>query len=126
LFWAVGRSAAFRGARFSGGTVSLSTEFSGGLIDFNQARFSGGLVDFDSASFSGGLVCFTGARFSSGEVSFGGARFSGSTIEFGSAGFSGGEVDFSAVRDWSVPPTFPWTDTPPVGVKLPSAGEKAS
>ena len=30
------------------------------------------------------------------------------------------EVDFSKAIDWSAPPKFPWTDTPPPGVKLPS------
>ena len=30
------------------------------------------------------------------------------------------KVDFSNARDWSVPPAFPWTDTPPSGVKLPA------
>jgi hypothetical protein len=61
----------------------------------HDARFSGGRVDFSHAQFSGSWVTFTGAQF------------------------SGGEVTFSNAGDWSSPPAFPWTDTPPTGVKLP-------
>jgi hypothetical protein len=32
---------------------------------------------------------------------------------------SGATVDFSDASDWSYPPAFPWTGTPPPGVKLP-------
>ena len=52
-------------------------------------------------------------------VDFDRAQFSGGEVSFNYAKFSGGTVDFSSARDWSVPPTFPWTDTPPPGVKLP-------
>jgi hypothetical protein len=58
-------------------------------------------------------------------VYFGGAEFSGGEVYFRGADFSGGKVDFSRVGDWSTPPTFPWTDTPPPGVKLPSASGTA-
>jgi hypothetical protein len=44
--------------------------------------------------------------------------FSGSEVDFSGAKFSGGEVDFSYAGNWSSPPAFPWTDTPPPGVKL--------
>jgi len=65
------------------------------------------------------------AEFSGGEVGFG-AAFSGGTVHFRNALFSGGTVDFSEADDWSVPPKFPWTSTPPLGVKLPDTGGKAS
>jgi hypothetical protein len=65
------------------------------------------------------MVDFTFAQFSGGIVFFGGAQFSGGTVFFGAAQFSGGEVDFSRASVWSYPPEFPWTDTPPSGVKLP-------
>ena len=35
------------------------------------------------------------------------------------AEFSGGKVSFLSASDWSSPPAFPWTDTPPPGVSLP-------
>jgi hypothetical protein len=118
-------------ARFSGGVVTfVGTEFSGGLVTFDFAkfsrgqvvffdtRFSGGRVTF-GASFSGGVVDFNKAEFSKGKVSFVVAKFSGTQVDFRGAQFSGGEVDFSDPRDWSFPPVFPWTDTPPRGVKLP-------
>ena len=57
--------------------------------------------------------------FSGGTVDFSGATFSGGTVGFSGARFSGGTVDFSDPGDWSVPPAFPWTGTPPSGVKLP-------
>jgi hypothetical protein len=79
----------------------------GGGGDFAGARFSGGTVRFDRARFSGSQVDFRGARCSGSAVSFVGARFSGSA------------VDFSDPWDWSFLPEFPWTDTPPPGVKLP-------
>ena len=107
-------------ARFSGGTVHFhGARFSGGTVHFHAARCSGGTVDFGSARFSGGTVHFGFARFSGGTVDFGAARFSGGTVDFRAAQFSGSEVDFSAADDWSVPPSFPWTDTPPLGVRIP-------
>jgi hypothetical protein len=47
-------------------------------------------------------------------------HFSGGRVTFNRAQFSGGTVDFSDAADWSCPPAFPWTGTPPSGVKLPS------
>ena len=73
-------------------------------FDFNGVVFDGG--DFGGAQFSGGTVDFS-AQFSGGAVSFVGAQFSGGTVDFSRAGV------------WSYPPEFPWTDTPPSGVKLP-------
>jgi uncharacterized protein YjbI with pentapeptide repeats/uncharacterized membrane-anchored protein YhcB (DUF1043 family) len=110
----------FRGAVFSGGEVDFrGAEFSGGTVRFLDARFSGGQVDFDEAEFSGGTVSFYRAVFSGGKVDFRGAVFSGSEVRFLAAQFSSGTVDFSQVDDWSAPPAFPWTDSPPSGVKLP-------
>jgi uncharacterized protein YjbI with pentapeptide repeats len=138
-----GGPVSFIDARFSGGTVRFfSTKFSGGEVSFYDARFSGGTVDFRGARFSGGEVSFFGSRFSGGTVSFCatfsggtvyfsgseffggkvhfvGTRFSGGAVSFDDAKFSGTEVDFSDASDWSFPPTFPWTGTPPSGVKLP-------
>ena len=34
------------------------------------------------------------------------------------ARFPGSTVDFSGTGDWSFPPAFPWSDTPPPGVTL--------
>jgi Pentapeptide repeats (9 copies) len=144
-----GGEVSFRGAQFSGGTVNFlsaefdggkvffsravfsggaalfgGAEFSGGEVNFSSAHFSGGTVDFGSAGFSGGQVSFDGAEFSGGEVSFG-ARFSGGEVSFGGAVFSGSEVDFTNPGDWSVPPAFPWTDTPPTGVKLPKKEDQS-
>ena len=140
----------FSGVRFSGGLVSFfSTRFSGGNVLFDHAEFSGSDVSFTSAGFSAARVSFWDARFSAGDVDFRHARFSGDTIDFGNAVFSGGtvdftgaefsgsevdfsdavfsgsEVDFSDVRDWSFPPKFPWTDTPPTGVKLPKKEDQS-
>jgi uncharacterized protein YjbI with pentapeptide repeats len=128
----------FSAAVFSGGTVSFGlVEFAGGKVPFAEARFSGSEVNFGAtfsgsevnfgARFSGGTVDFSRAGFSGGQVSFVNARFSGGTVDFGRAWLSGGaEVPFGnrtfdsrAHGDWSVPPVFPWTDTPPPGVKLP-------
>ena len=122
----------FRGARFSGGIVDFSgaefryyivsfsgAQFSGGTVNFHDAQFSGSTVDFSGAQFSGSTVDFSGAQFSGGTVDFSGAQFSGGTVDFSGAQFSGGTVDFSRARDWSLPPAFPWTNTPPSGVKLP-------
>ena len=64
-------------------------------------------------------VYFTGAQFSGGKVSFSAAQFSCGTVIFGRAEFSGGTVYFSGPSHWSFPPAFPWTDRPPLGVKLP-------
>jgi hypothetical protein len=83
------------------------------VADFRGAEFSGGTVYFGLANFSGGKVDFVGAGFSGGEVSFVGARF------------SGGTVDFSRPGDWRFPPAFPWTDTPPPGVKLPRKDDQS-
>ena len=50
----------FRGAQFSGGTVSFGgAEFSDGLVGFDGAQFSGSTVRFTGAQFTGGLVSFT-------------------------------------------------------------------
>jgi hypothetical protein len=61
------------------------------------------------------MVSFNRAEFSGGTVSFNDAHFTTALVTFGDAVFSGGEVDFSNASDWSVPPTFPWTETPPSG-----------
>jgi uncharacterized protein YjbI with pentapeptide repeats len=128
----------FTGAEFSGGQVDFgSAEFSGGRVEFIGARFSGSQVDFSVARFSGSRVIFDGARFSGGQVDFGGATFSGSRVDFLDAHFCGsrvdlsdarfasGEVDFSSTGDWSFPPAFGWTGTPPRGVKLPTKEDQA-
>ena len=133
----------FTGAQFSGGTVDFTgAQFSGGPVDFSDTHFSGGRVSFGVARFSGSTVTFRNAWFSDGEIVFGAffsggtvdfhfayfsggtvdfrfAYFSGGTVDFRAAYFSGGTVDFRAARDWSSPPAFPWTDTPPAGVTLP-------
>jgi uncharacterized protein YjbI with pentapeptide repeats len=122
-----GRAVYFTHVRFSGGEVDFtSAEFSGGTVYFSGARFSGGTVTFSGARFSGGTVHFRRAEFSGGEVDFTSAEFSGGTVYFSDARFSGGVVDFSDVGDWSVPPSFPWADTPPAGVGLPVTGAKAN
>ncbi len=118
----------FSNAQFSGGEVHFGgAEFSGGKVCFNDAHFSGGTVNFGAADFGGGFggaqfsgseVDFNGAHFSGGTVDFNHAHFSGGTVDFSSAQFSGGTVDFSDTDDWSSPPAFPWTDTPPSGVRL--------
>ena len=116
----------FSTAEFSDGTVYLgSAEFSGGAVDFSLAEFSGGIVDFDDARFSGGTVDFSHAEFSGGTVDFDDAEFSGGAVDFSQAKFSGGTVDFSGATDWSTPPAFPWTDTPPPGVKLPEKEDQS-
>jgi uncharacterized protein YjbI with pentapeptide repeats len=115
-----GGTVGFGGAEFSGGTVDFSgAHFSDGRVDFRAAEFSDGRVIFRDVRFSGGRVGFRSAAFSGGRVGFGGAAFSGSTFDFDDAEFSGGTVDFSDPGDWSFPPVFPWTGTPPPGVKLP-------
>jgi hypothetical protein len=111
----------FRSAEFSDSSVDFGdAEFSGGEVDFIGAEFSGGKVYFDGARFSGGKVYFDLARFPGGTVTFRGAEFSGSVATFTRAEFSGGTVDFSQVNDWSFPPKFPWADTPPAGVQIPT------
>jgi uncharacterized protein YjbI with pentapeptide repeats len=135
----------FRGAKFSGGTLDFAgAEFSGGTVYFDDAEFSGGTVNFRNAKFSGGMVrwvgnmgpssppefCgstvdFDGAEFSGGMVDFDGAEFSGGRVHFRDAAFSGGTVDFSSTSDWSFPPDFPWTGTPPPGVKLPTKEDQS-
>jgi len=116
----------FIGAVFSGGTVYFNgAVFSGGTTRFRDAVFSGGTVSFDGAVFSGGGLDFDYAKFSSGEVHFDYAKFSGGTVRFRRAEFSGGEVHFSDPGDWSFPPAFPWTDTPPPGVKVPKKEDQS-
>jgi len=119
----------FDGANFSGGEVHFDdAKFTGSEVHFTLAKFSGSKVHFghaplsvDSrgAEFSGGEVRFTFAKFTGGEVGFSRAKFTGGEVDFSSAKFTGGTVDFSRPGDWSFPPAFPWTDTPPPGVKLP-------
>lgn len=64
--------------------------------------------------------------FSGGDVTFTLARLLGGQVDFSDAEFSGGMVDFSNPGDWSNLPKFPWTDTSPSCVKLPSSGGKAA
>jgi uncharacterized protein YjbI with pentapeptide repeats len=132
----------FSGAVFSGGHVSFGAAefsrgevtfrdavFSGGTVDFFLARFIGSTVSFRDAKFTGGALPTTGlshgtvsfghAQFSDGEVSFTGAVFSADIVRFDDAEFFGGTVDFRDPGDWSHRPAFPWTSTPPPGVKLP-------
>jgi hypothetical protein len=109
----------FGRAQFSGGTVSFDGAQFSGMVGFGRAQFSGGTVSFTFAQFSGGTVIFTDAQFSDGAVDFERAQFSGSSVSFSGAQFSGGAADFSHADDWSFPPAFPWTDTPPPGVLLP-------
>jgi uncharacterized protein YjbI with pentapeptide repeats len=116
----------FGSAEFSGLVYFPAAVFSGGTVFFTGAQFSGGTVDFGGAEFSGGQVNFGGACFSGGIVDFEWAWFSGAEVDFGHAEFSGGEVDFSEVMVWSFPPKFPWTDTPPLSVKLPNIGGEAN
>jgi len=133
-----GGTVTFYRAQFSGGTVNFyRAKFSGGTVDFSSAQFSGGWVGFEAAEFSGGTVSFYSAQFFGGTVDFSSARFSGGTVDFGlakfssgevrfeRAEFSGGTVDFTNPDDWSFPPAFPWTDTPPSGVKLSGKEDQA-
>jgi uncharacterized protein YjbI with pentapeptide repeats len=122
-----GGLAVFAGAEFSGSEVRFwGAVFSGGSnVSFISAKFSSGEVGFRGAVFSGGMVYFRYAVFSGGEVSFRGARFSGGHVSFDGAGFSGGTVDFRTPGDWSTPPAFPWTGTPPPGVKLPKREDQS-
>ena len=115
----------------SGAAVSwqgLNFDFTGVVFDgcdFGGARFPGGNVLFTGAVFSGGQNNFTHAEFSGGEVYFDGAVFSGGAVVFRGVEFSGGTVDFTGPGDWSVPPAFRWTDTPPPGVKLPKKDDQS-
>ena len=126
------RQRRLRDARFSGGSVNFGgARFSGGSVYFGDAQFSGGTVDFGDAWFSGGEVSFGGVRFSGGTVDFSRAEFSGGTVGFAGARFSGGSGQLQrrpVLRRHGrlqrcsrlvIPPAFPWTDTPPPGVKLP-------
>ena len=126
----------FTGAGFGGGTVNFGpmfflpgAKFSGGTVDFTGAGFGGGLVLFGQTKFSGGTLDFSNAKFYGGTVDFFHAQFSGGTVRFtgesGPAKFSGGTLDFSSPADWSFPPRFPWTDTPPQGVKLPEKEDQS-
>jgi uncharacterized protein YjbI with pentapeptide repeats len=110
----------FTGVVFDGGSFRDAV-FSGGWADFDSAVFSGGNVAFSRARFSGGTVDFSRGVFSAGTVDFSGAVFSGGRVSFFDVAVSGGTVDFSRVADWSHPPAFGWTDSPPAGVKLPQA-----
>jgi uncharacterized protein YjbI with pentapeptide repeats len=115
-----GSTVYFGGAQFSGAIPFTRAVFSDGEVSFRGAKFVDGcFVFFDGAKFSGGTVDFSHAKFSGGRVTFGGAEFSNSPVAFTGAEFSGGAVNFSDAGDWSFPPAFPWTDTPPSGVKLP-------
>ena len=127
----------FGGAKFSGGTVRFDrATFSGSAVSFRDTEFSGGEVRFNDSRFSGGEVYFSGAQFSGTTVIFKGAQFSGGTVNFGrvqfstgaavdGAQFSTGTIDFSDPGDWSVPPVFPWTDTPPPSVTLPKKEDQS-
>jgi hypothetical protein len=111
----------FARAQFSGARVNFGASFSGGVVYFRDAEFSSGAVDFSFARFSDGEVSFMGSTFCGSIVEFFLAQFSGGEVDFRTAEFCGGEVDFNDAADWSVPPTFPWSDadTPPPSVKLP-------
>jgi hypothetical protein len=102
---------------FDGGDFSLA-QFSGGEADFSDAQFCDGIGYFNGVRFSGGKVDFTSVRFGGGKVDFSDAQFCDGIVDFNYARFSGGEIDFSRVYDCTVPPEFPWTDTPSPGVKL--------
>jgi hypothetical protein len=116
-----GGRVAFDYADFDAGTVAFdSAAFSSDTVSFDYAAFSGGTVKFNFAAFAGGVVTFDHSAFSAGTVTFDHAAFSGGELDFDNALFSGGTVDFSKVHDWSFPPKFPWTDTPPAGVQIPT------
>jgi uncharacterized protein YjbI with pentapeptide repeats len=84
----------FAGVTFDADADFTDAVFSGGDVNFSNAKFSDSHVDFSDAVFSGGRVNFSNARFSSGVVNFGAAKFAGGDIRFWAAEFSGGEVDF--------------------------------
>jgi hypothetical protein len=79
--------------------------------------------DFTGVAFDG--ASFSGAVFSGGTVAFDYAAFSGGRVDLSGAGFYGGTVDFSNVGNWSRPPTFTPTDTPPPGVTLPKKEDQS-
>jgi len=122
-----GADVTFYDASFSGATVRFDwADFSGGTVSFIRARFSAGAVTFRSADLTGGQVRFDDAQFTGGTADFREARFRGSDVRFDRATFTGGHVDFSQAADWSHPPGFDWTGTPPATIKLPAAtGEPA-
>ena len=53
------------------------------------------------------------------------AKFSGGAVDFRGAEFSGGMVGFTRTGDWSFPPAFPWTGTPPSGATLPKKEDQS-
>src|SRR5690349_19389176 len=71
----------FTGVVFDGGNFS-DIEFSGGLIDFRNAKFAGGEVYFSRTQFSGGTFDFSYAEFAGGDIYFPRARFSGGEVYF--------------------------------------------
>jgi hypothetical protein len=75
-------------------------------------------------SFPGGTVSFNRGDFSGGTVGFDGAEFPDVLVRFDTK-FTGGTVDFSGPGDWSTPPAFPWTGTPPPGVVLPEKKDQS-
>ena len=116
-----GSTIGFQAAKFCsiGGVSFGSAKFSGNsVVSFGSAEFSGGTVDFNNAHFSGSIVGFHSAEFSGGTVDFNHAHFSAGIVDFNHAKFSGGTLDFTDPGDWSRPPEFPWTGTPPAGVML--------
>jgi len=70
-------------------------------------------------------VTFGVTRFSGGRLTFDGAEFSCGGVRFGGNKFCGGTADVTGADDWSFPPAFPWTDTPPPIVKLPRKEDQA-
>jgi Pentapeptide repeats (9 copies) len=103
--------------------VGAAMSWQGLSFNFNDVIFDGG--DFRDSEFSGGFAVFDGAEFRGGRVHFDGAKFSGTEIYVDGAKFSASTIDFSDAADWSHPPVFPWTDTPPSGVKLPSKDDQS-
>jgi hypothetical protein len=77
------------------------------------------MINFVGVQFSGSTFYFGDAQFSGGSVRFSKAKFSGGMVRFINAQFSGGDVDFHDIADWSHPPMFSFTGSPPPGVKLP-------
>jgi uncharacterized protein YjbI with pentapeptide repeats len=111
----------FGNAQFSAGAeiTFAYAIFSGGSVRFGEARFSGAMINFVGVQFSGSTFYFGDAQFSGGSVRFSKAKFSGGMVRFINAQFSGGDVDFHDIADWSHPPMFSFTGSPPPGVKLP-------
>jgi len=111
----------FRDSEFSGSLVVFNrTVFNGGETSFRWSRFHGGILRFDRTVFAAGSVEFDRSEFAGSALIFNQAEFKGASVTFNRSYFSGGNIDFSEVGNWSTPPVFPWTDTPPPGVKLPS------